>query len=381
MSEYSITDWKGYISKLIDRSFQRQRNSGITKWIILTAMGYVFLTILSWKASGSGFDEQMLLLVLMKVLNIVLLTQSVYEIVKDELVADIASEIRIKPLCFRKTTNLESIIVLIYSSGAISINLYCSLYFYLKNGEYYLSQIFVTLFWIIIFLFSIPALAQNKRDFVYKSDLASKKTLSILIVSLVALGYFIGVIPIGVYNSSTVSYVKLALYIILFFQLGIFYIRHDRYDSEREFLEDIEKDIILKNLTSEEIMRIFVEEYWGETIGEVDLRWLRAESRFRDEAEGAKKAFLSLKTKFKSPEEKNNDCEQIKIKITKEYRGFSKEYKEILAILADFKDAECDWIIAKKQSERIRKYTEQTRIYKGFIKALLKWKRDNCELG
>lgn len=338
-------DWFEYISKLNDRALSKRKASGLTTWAIIGVVAILFLRLIDqipllFKNNEYSFFIPYTLsivinleiTILMILLSFLMFSMSSFENRITSRISKSASRLTTVPLTSILFTFgiLNFYVSHIVAGKSIKSFPYTSFgIIFAINSIYPIISKFIKNRKVKIKSQDLPELAtdplrSSKYKMVYDSAFAclSLGYAYLIIISLSDAALKTDIIQnIGCYKFAFELSALIILLVLLLFQLA---------DSvKHNFLESLERKIILENLSPDRIKAIFIQEYLGETTKE----WVeKVQSELQDKFKKAMEAFPSALDELNNI--KSIDSEYIhEIKGRKElicikYRKVLDEYFE-----------------------------------------------------
>jgi hypothetical protein len=273
--------WFEYITKINDRALRKRQSSGFTNWAICG-----LLIILLYRISESiphiftniSLFEHFLI-ILCSTFNIIYSISFIF--IPLLLKASLTSEIRLASQLSRISKQFISIPLFIISFGLIFLNFYVAFKYlfvirwpFFVLGIFYLINILTSVFdrirllWVNRGVYSdLPAL---KSDPVFHNR-KLKKFFANILLSIFIILLIIAIIPVFIIIKEpsiarNLTIFKFCFEIAAFLYVSLILLYRVSTLFESEFMESLERRIVLENLSSEEIKNIFIREYLGETI-------------------------------------------------------------------------------------------------------------------
>jgi hypothetical protein len=268
--------WLEYIMKLNDRTLNRQKASGVTFWALLTALAIlIFKIIENLKLVFSSSDNYFLLWLFISVSINTLLALRIICVCSDKSAHERDRRLvtKLSELSIGSTFILSLFILL----SALIINVYVGIESSSKNLEsspYYLFGVF---FFFLICTACGDWLAKRragKKGLEFPEVRVYNNANTILfIVGFVLFSvslFSITDIEKNIHVLNNIGIIKLTLYIGIgvFILLTLTGLAANRI--EYDWIENLERKIMIEDLKAEEIRSIFVKEFLGETV----LQWL-----------------------------------------------------------------------------------------------------------
>jgi hypothetical protein len=274
--------WLKYVMKLNDRTLAKQQSSGFTTWAILGIVVIVSYKIIDQLPVFLADHKMRLLLLtsLTNILNISYLIKLFGSVIMSKSFA--LSEMRLKTRLsmasepFLVFTLYVIYALLIYMNILIVIN------------EPYSLPLWPYILFALIFLMEIlgPSISKAITFFKMRDEYSNLPVLSSLpiiankslkritenvIIIIIIILFIILIKPILMFinNSnilSNINIIKCSFEISGFIFLVLFLIFRISSSFSKQFLESLERRIIMEELTAEEIKTIFIKEFVGDTV-------------------------------------------------------------------------------------------------------------------
>jgi hypothetical protein len=316
--------WLGYIGKLNERNISKRNSSGITLWVILVALAYLFYSILDritiFSANHSLFE---LFVVSLGTFSNIIFCIIVIAVLFSFINSKESQEIRInsrlsKILSFDTSFITFSIFFLLIAANILAI---ISPYNINKWPNYVLSAYYIIQI-IGVFSRSINARIKMKKHYSDAPELQGSLVTGLLnnkdyrnifigtifVIVLVVNGIVIFSLVQLFQNSNlglNLVVLKLSLEILAAITL-LYYAFYNLIIRKRnEYLEGLEQKVILENSDANEIRHLFIKSYLGETARD-----------FIDETENKIKEYSGIFEKV--ADECNNELDAL-TKIDSQY--------------------------------------------------------------
>jgi len=274
--------WFNYIIKLNDRTLAKQQRSGFTTWAILGILVIILYNIVD-KIPLVINDTNLYLLLITSIINIYNLCFALIILWFGIMIKGIeSSELRLKTAISRASEPIVVIYIYILFGLFAYMNIILAIYqpYSLPYWPYIVFSIIYVVNIIYPLTTKITTYIKMREEY---SELPILSTLPIIANNnikklfenlMIFLGIIISIISINtmalfINNSFILSnsqVMKLSFEIIGLIILLIFLLLRLSSSFSKAFLDSLELRIILENLTAEEIAKIFIKEYLGETV-------------------------------------------------------------------------------------------------------------------
>lgn len=305
-------DWFDYISKLNDRALKKRRASGFTNWAVVGLLGYLFYGILDRLPSitSGSINADVVLIFLTNIVNssLILFVLVLLIIIK----AQPNVQARLSTRLDRSSAPITLFVFIIFVPVLIYFNLKSAYYFNVvpvSKWPYYT-------FCILLILNLVTELIK-KAKLAYKSKSVELPTLEIdpvflhgdrLInaILLFIFATFFGICIFAWYEiivtisiSNYINELKISIEVTGIIGAVYYLVRRLLLSMKENFLEVLERRIVLEELTPDKIKSIFITEFLGQTTRD----WMMKVQSEIDEAykavidnmEKAKSEFINLK--------------------------------------------------------------------------------------
>jgi hypothetical protein len=286
--------WFEYITKLNDRFLKRRQSSGFTNWAICGLLVLLFYRILGEVPNIITDTNSFINFIILftTIFNIIVSASTLILIQYASLFPN--SDIRLAPSLYKIFTHLRLISFSLISFCVIILNLY--IYFKISFSPNWPYLVIGVLFLIDSIGLIFSRLRLKLKTKIKYSELPlltaypvisskeDRKKFIILSSLLFLIILIIAIIPLfTIINNHLIdkqlNIIKLTFDIIAFIFILTFLNLRVSSLLEGRFMENLERRIVLENLTSEEIKSIFIKEYLGETIRD----WFNViESKYRE---------------------------------------------------------------------------------------------------
>lgn len=268
--------WLEYIMKLNDRKLNRQKASGFTVWALLTALAILIFTIIEnlelvFSSSYNYFLLWLFISVSINTLSALLIICACLD--RSTLERDRRLVTKLSEL----STGNTFVSILFILLLALIINVYVGIESSSKNLEsspYYLFSVF---FFLLICAacgdWLVKRRARKKGLGLPEAAVHNKVNTIFFIVGFILFSvsiFSITDIEKNIHVLNNIGIIKLTLYIgtSVFILLTLTALAANR--MEYDWIENLERRIMIEDLKAEEIRSIFVKEFLGETV----MQWL-----------------------------------------------------------------------------------------------------------
>ena len=268
--------WLEYIMKLNDRTLNRQKASGVTFWALLTALAIlIFKIIENLKLVFNPSDNYFLLWLFISVSINTLSSLLIICACLDR--STLERDRRLVTKLSELVTSNTFVSLLFILLSALIINVYVGIESSSKNLEsspYYLFGVFF--FFLICAAcgdWLVKRRARKKGLGLPEAAVHNKVNAIFFVVAFILFSvsiFSITDIEKNIHVLNNIGIIKLTLYIgiSVFILLTLIGLAANRI--EYDWIENLERKIMIEDLKAEEIRSIFVKEFLGETV----LQWL-----------------------------------------------------------------------------------------------------------
>ncbi len=274
----SITQktWLDYIAKINDRNRARQRDSGFTTWAIVGLAGVLFYKLLDELIAVPllGIMRPIFLVTLTGAANAISLGTLLFMLITIKSGRPIKARFRTK---LDKITDPYIVVPLLFIVIVLcSINIYTGLSA-VATWRWRLPYYSIGLFYGLNFITPIILLKKNKVSDEFSLPIgigffndtkANKKGINfalsgLLVLNVINIISLSHALNLALFDSEILK-VSLEINVVAFFILYLCF--RFAVSAQTDLLEDLERRIVVDNLSPEEIRSIFIKEYLGETV-------------------------------------------------------------------------------------------------------------------
>nr|QNO50033.1 hypothetical protein MMAJBCMK_00016 [Methanosarcinales archaeon ANME-2c ERB4] len=331
--------WLEYIMKLNDRKLNRQKASGFTVWALLTALTILIFTIIeNLKLIFSSSDNYFLLWLFISVSINTLSALLIICACSDK--SALGRDRRLVTKLSESSIGSTFILFLLILLSALIINVYVGIESSSKNLEsspYYLFGVFF--FFLICAAcgdWLVKRRARKKGLGLPEAAVHNKVNTIFFVVAFILFSvsiFSITDIEKNIHVLNNIGIIKLTLYIgiSVFILLTLIGLAANRI--EYDWIENLERKIMIEDLKAEEIRSIFVKEFLGETV----MQWLNTIQSEMDT--GFNNHIAEIKNAMAELENARKHIEQIRSVYTQNEDEIVEGLKEVSDKIASIENS------------------------------------------
>jgi len=329
--KFNQKDWLNFIKELNDREISKRNSSGFTLWALFGLFGFTLFKFLDSLPImfADVKNEFLIILFFTNIFN--------FSIVVALFILTLVMPQRKRRKIITELSNKASILISVIVNFIFIVGVICNIYIVIFSKHYGLSTISYYVFGIYgvintigrIIFDKIIVTKDNKMpkvDFgTYYSTKDKNPIKYIYGFTCLALLCFLILSVYQIIQSNYIlnhlDLIKSSIYLSILIASTILFSYQLISNMRYEWLEQFERNIILKNLNEKEIVKIFINEFIGKNI----LQWLNEiEDETKEEMNRSIKLYNKLEKEFSSLNQKEKDLNKRAIKAEKILKNFEK---------------------------------------------------------
>jgi len=330
MEKFSRKDWLNYLNNLDSREISKRNSSGFTLWASFGLFGFALFRLLDSLPIIFADVENVFLTILFftNIFN--------FSIIVALFILTLVIPQSRKRKIITELSNKGIILISIILNFIIIIGVICNIYIVIMSKYYGLSTIAYYIFSIYGTINTIGMIIFNKIifkkdskmpkfDFGFYYSTKDKNPIKYLygFTCLVLLCFLI----LSVYQIIQSNYIlnhldliKSSIYLSILIASTILFSYQLISNMKYEWLEQFERNIILKNLNEKEIVKIFLNEFVGKDV----LQWLNEiEDETKEEMNRSIKLYNKLEKEFNKLNQKEENLNKRVIKAKEILKRFT----------------------------------------------------------